>query len=644
MPLIPLGNEPVGFKVFVPDECNLGDNKAYCALFQTGDTLYSQFKQTPCGADIVCDSDFSDLTGVIVNPYFNTDLSGWTQSGAGVWTWSAGRATISGGTNTQLIQSVTVPTGAPRIISFTVLDYVQGSISVILDGNTYPASVSADGRYSVTTSNIVTGTSDLIFQQTGFFIGSIDDIDIDIPYTSSCWTAGDNWSLTPNGAVHSQGDTDTLTLSVVLTANTTYQQNIIVISGMHQGTLSVTDGTDTYPDITTNGTYYFYTNNLTDYDLTFTPSSDFDGIVKSTSVYELRYDFELYISDLDGNVIQNITSASYYKDRVSIEFDTSLLDEGCYLFNAVDPCAIISGSELITDPDFNSPGTWSINGAGAVSGGKFSAPYSGIPNSINSAAAQTASIPTFTGTKVVTIEIETGQIDNPSDAVAQIWDSGYNVVLFQFNIPLSNNDYTFSFIIDSNFTPIKEYFDNSYTGVSIALVNGTATVGQVMEVKRFSLKLNQLSSESPVSNCFSLYDSQECAKLVQGYQNSTSAKLGFEFENGNNFRLSARYRVLSFNPFYPVDADDYSYSSGMKNLNYAAREKYWEVLFDYMDESALDAVTAMMLCDVFTINGTRYFVRPEDFKPEWNKDGRQRLAQLRVVMREIQSTIYNNKI
>jgi len=106
--------------------------------------------------------------------------------------------------------------------------------------------------------------------------------------------------------------------------------------------------------------------------------------------------------------------------------------------------------------------------------------------------------------------------------------------------------------------------------------------------------------------------------------------------------LNHRARFLKFNPFYPTDADDYEYSSGTRSLTFAKREKYWEGLFDYADENFHDTVSTQVLCDTIQIDSVSYFVKPGDYKPEWDKDGRQRLAQARIELRKKTSTIQSN--
>ena len=142
-----------------------------------------------------------------------------------------------------------------------------------------------------------------------------------------------------------------------------------------------------------------------------------------------------------------------------------------------------------------------------------------------------------------------------------------------------------------------------------------------------------------VSNCLALDTEHDCAKLVRATCDNDTTKYGFRW---GAFVLNHRARFLKFNPFYPTDADDYEYSSGTRSLTFAKREKYWDGLFDYADENFHDTVSTQVLCDTIQIDGVSYFVRPGDYKPEWDKDGRQRLAQARIELRKKASTIQSN--
>lgn len=640
MAIVPIENQPISFTVFEPDPCNLNGRRAYCADISVGDTLYSQWRQTPCGSDLVCDPDFSTIDGALVNPNFNTDLSGWTVVGG--WIWQSGTAFINSGSSSTMTQTANLTIGVNYTLTFEVVNYVSGNINIEYDGVSTSVGVTGDGVYTVA---LLGGAgTDLVVRQSGF-VGAVDNFYFeDSPYTSDCWTVAGGWQLTPNGAVHTIGTEDDLTLAVDLTELTNLQQIIIEVTDRTAGTITLDDGvTTTFEVIDSNGVFYRYGNATADYNLIFTASDDFDGTIKSVSIYELRTDFEIYIADSNGDVVTNITSAIYDKDTVTVAYDTASMAVGCYTLNAVDTCGIFGGDENIYDPEFDIPVNWvldNISGTSSITGGIYTGTSTGGAIDVSALAYQSI-LPVY-GPKLLSIIIETGDVDNYADAYIELWDGSDTQLVLSVNCPAPNTVYTNGFIIDENYTPIKNYIDNSLIDIKLYIKHPTATGTQKVELKRFSYYYGPVSSSTETSNCFNVNSPSECLKQLQGYQSTDSNALGFYFESGSAFRLSARYEVLKFNPFYPVDGDDYNFSSGSIQQNYASREKWWEVWFNDLDEGGLDAITAMVSCNVFMFAGIQYFVRKEDFKPEWDKDGKKRLAKLRMVMRKINSTIYNS--
>lgn len=98
------------------------------------------------------------------------------------------------------------------------------------------------------------------------------------------WTAGANWSVVANKARHTAGSTDTLAQTITIgppPAAPTVEQYWVqfVISNRTAGSVTVTWGNQTSPAFSTDDTYTYPLTPGTsgNVDLTFTPSSDFDG-------------------------------------------------------------------------------------------------------------------------------------------------------------------------------------------------------------------------------------------------------------------------------------------------------------------------------------------------------------------------------
>ena len=70
MGLVVIPNQPINLQPFEVDPCNIGDDKAYCTLYNDADYAYVQFKQTVRG-NIVSEGNF-----VTVDDW--TADAGWT--------------------------------------------------------------------------------------------------------------------------------------------------------------------------------------------------------------------------------------------------------------------------------------------------------------------------------------------------------------------------------------------------------------------------------------------------------------------------------------------------------------------------------------------------------------------------------------
>jgi hypothetical protein len=627
MGLTNIPNQPLHFVPSEADDCNTGDGKQYCALFNAGDRVYVQFKQEPCddATEAMCDLDFSDLDGAIVNPAFDGSLTGWTNSGG--WYYDNGKATINGANGEELEQNTSLVLGNNYTLQLTVSNYQGGNIDIEYAGTVDSIIVTGNGTY---TASLTGGADTILIIRSNSFNGSIDNVVItDFPYTSDCYTVSDGWQLLPNiGAVHSSG-TGSLTVFFTEVIMSGYQRVEIVVTDRTGGYVFVDDGSTQFPNITANGTYVFYTQCTGTFYLT--PSDDFNGTIQSVSVRELRTDYSAYVEEIDTRVLTDITtSLGYYNEYVTINFDSSSLADGCYRIAVFDPCGENTNQEILENGTFPF-GSWTLISGGTI---LLADKLTYTENGNKAFAIESATTPTIPENCSYELELVIGNVDASLLGTTIEFTCGG---VYTFTINEANKTYR----------GVSSYDNNFLVSIEATMPTGAVNSDQLEILTASSKAFGTCITETGVNqftNCFNIAGSQECAKQIEGYALSSAVKNGFyHHTNGTGFKLSARYRFLKFNPLYPTESEDYTYSNGRRELIYSSREKYWEGLFDYMDEDALDAITASMLSEVFTIDGIRYYVKPEDFKPEWAKDGTQRLAQLRVQMREIGSTIYNSR-
>lgn len=538
MGLVVIPNQPINLEPFAVDDCNVGDNKAYCTLYNDGDYAYLQFKQTPCGGNIVSEGNF-----VTVDDW--TADAGWT--------------------------------------------HVPNSIGAGLDDGTY---------------------------------------------------------------VHTPGTSDDLEQSAGL-VNGNYYKVTITVGDRTAGTVTVSIGGTLLDAISSNGEFTLYGTAGASGLLTITASSAFDGYVAYVSAYELVNTYQLVLLDADTETaaaVQPSITSVYDDEYVTFYWQWSGVPMGCYKVSVGDPCNPGAGAEMLLNNSFTSLSNWTItDNLGVlqlvtISGGNVNVTS---PNGADSESAHVwQPIPPIAGNCCYRASITFGHVD-PLFRIGNwvelaIVDGGFyppsNILWDSLGFNANENRTVYFDLCNIDLSSVS----NPTFWIYIGGETSGGTGGEYMEIASVSLTPIYdcgTGDVTYISNCLALDTEHDCAKLVRATCDNDTTKYGFRW---GAFVLNHRARFLKFNPFYPTDADDYEYSSGTRSLTFAKREKYWEGLFDYADENFHDTVSTQVLCDTIQIDSVSYFVKPGDYKPEWDKDGQQRLAQARIELRKKSSTIQSN--
>jgi hypothetical protein len=118
----------------------------------------------------------------------------------------------------------------------------------------------------------------------------------------SSWTAGAGWSWSSGTALHTAGNTATLTQGVAVTSDQQYQAEV-TISGRTAGTVTASfPGSPESASLSTNAThtFTFRAASTSTINLTFTPTTDFDGALDDVSFKLITpastYDLAVYDS------------------------------------------------------------------------------------------------------------------------------------------------------------------------------------------------------------------------------------------------------------------------------------------------------------------------------------------------------------
>ena len=130
-------------------------------------------------------------TELVANGGFDSNLSGWTDSGAS-WSWSAGTALHTAGSISNLSQNVTVVNGSTYQVEVTVTGRTVGSIAVAL-GSVSVVDTGVSTVFTASLSRTVvageTGSVSLSIVPTIDFNGSIDNVSIKLVTLGSATVA-----------------------------------------------------------------------------------------------------------------------------------------------------------------------------------------------------------------------------------------------------------------------------------------------------------------------------------------------------------------------------------------------------------------------------------------------------------------------
>jgi len=286
---------------------------------------------------------------LVASPNFEYPAD-WTEGDG--WTANVGYADCDGtqpGSANLYQSSVLSDVGTLVEATFTVSNYVSGSVRPYVGGGGQGTYVSADGTYSEQV--VVASNTDAYIQGSSTFVGRITNVSFKqvTPYdgwveetlgpelvvngemdTDTDWDKGVNWSIAAGVASFTGVGVDTLRQDIGLVTGITYSLTY-TISGRTTGALQPVFGGDangvnqtadgTYTDTVQSGT-----NNL----IYFQPTSGFDGSIDNVSVkevittqtYKFVWDADSVTGDRSlGSVVDNADTGN----RVELHFVSGIL-------------------------------------------------------------------------------------------------------------------------------------------------------------------------------------------------------------------------------------------------------------------------------------------------------------------------------
>ena len=348
-----------------PNAVNCGGQ--YCHPVALGDTIYTQFYQTPCEPSQITDPEFADFTigaELILNNTFSSGAN-WTVGTN--WLISAGTLQHTAGS-----VDVTYQVGVPFIIGNiyqveVVVVRTAGSFSIRFGqtvGSTATPSVDSTGTFtfSVPYNDLQVGDNNLYFVPTSDFVGQIDSVSVKlITYTN--WDLNGSWIISDGVACHIAGTTGYLeqTVANYIDANG-YYQFYITSSGYISGTCDVYIANVLAGTIASDGDFIFYKEPTLTGVISFRPSANYVGCISAPELFQLKNDHLAYLVAEDLTEYDITDEFEYYEDFVTLKLNIELLEVlyGCYTIKVIDAC-VVQGSNLAYNGNFSAGSTdWSV--------------------------------------------------------------------------------------------------------------------------------------------------------------------------------------------------------------------------------------------------------------------------------------------
>jgi hypothetical protein len=663
------------------------DNSIQCAYYTDADTLFVQWKQTPCDdTNKLCNADWvNGAPNLITNGTFSGSSTGWTlgaNPGCTV-TFNATTNAIDWTTPVpgplpvssieQTIAGLTA--GTKYEITFTVSNLSSGGVNVNLGGTSYPNNTYANGTYTITAT--AGGlNSKIVFVFFGG-TGTIDNISMKVAfgyYTNGWYPYYNQTDLTYlNGTItHIPGTGNAFGQQVANCTNLNYggyYKFKIKVTGMTAGKvwlgqlppdlscITYCDPSIYLLEITQDGVYEVFTTQTGFMGFWIYFSEDTDATVSEPEAIEYGNFHTLILKNTVNLITYNLTTElEYYQDYITLKYPLTTVSDGCYELCITDACGYSLNDFLTTDPFFvgplNDPNSWTYIAeygdiaSQTITGGKFKITAStptGVPYiawRLKDTALNLTTYPTPLTSATFSWKLVTAKVDKafklqliiPGAATTpflaqnvQGLSTYQGTVTIQFPAGASSNDYTLRF---------------NTSGY------GNIINGDQIEIEYFELQLQSYypgQSTEYCSQCFTVTSDDDCLMWVGGTNGEDA--YGFHFDPNDTvpFQIGSRVESMLINPTYKGELKRYEDAEGNIIVTRGKSGKVYTLFINYSDEHTHDWLRLATLSDTIDINGT-YFVGTEgDYEPEWPDNlGNFARAQARVEVQKKVDPLFNN--
>jgi hypothetical protein len=362
MPLFQINKNPYFPDPYGPNTYGCGES--YCHPIALGDTIFTQFYQTPCGANEIENPLFDDITlgaELLTNPSFTGSAAGWTL-GSG-WAYGTNNIVHTPGNTASASQSaIGLTIGTVYRFQIT-LNRTAGGVFIRVGGAGLFSQDYLDTSGTHVFSLVFLSIND-VFEiiPTSDFDGSISATSVKSE-TLAGWETNGGWVFSNNLMCHIEGETGVLEQDVADYINAGgYYMISVSVNGYVQGQLDVYIANVKVGEITSGGSFTYYgTPTLTGV-VSFVPTANFIGCINflpngkegfTPGLYELKNNHQGDLISSNGSRYDLSPYFSYYQQWVTLIFNIETLEVpyGCYSIEIYDACTI-TGDNLVIDGNF----------------------------------------------------------------------------------------------------------------------------------------------------------------------------------------------------------------------------------------------------------------------------------------------------
>lgn len=488
-----------------------------------------------------------------------------------------------------------------------------------------------------------------------------------IEVSGACWDFTTSvWVATGESICKIPGTSDSLINTATLLQNVRYQIKV-TIDGRTAGSIQLNVNGILGDVIDSNGIFVQYFTPAADTTLEIFANSLFDGCITLVEAFPLKNDFVFNLVDTTDTIVAIISDNGgsaygrviYSEDYVTLNFKIDeMLDVnsheiayGCYTIQCYDVCEI-QYEEIIADGEFFNPyGVYwkSLGGGGGTVTASIVANQLSMTRGV--AIGNDASldgnywdITNWQNNPKLLIGAHNYRVE--FDII-----SNTDTTNIRFGVGFGDGSFAQAYTVGSHSIVVNNISPADGVEQRVGVYSSFVGVAGTIVVDNVSVKRIEPFDVTYISQCIEYKESAEGTKVIQGYCDSDN--MGFKFYDdyllANIFKLSHRVYIRAINPSGKDETDDYLFSTGSRQRQFAQTSKLFTLLTDHLPEWTHDTLRLQRNTDHFSIGEPteddfiEWFAVPSDYTPEWNKSGESKLAPVRFEISEKETEVKFNR-